>query len=154
MCLKSNGINLVVFVLPAYLKNRLKHVASLGCQISLLHLLLTARAATATTMNIQQNLDNYAQWYKQNIGEMSYTLGGNEQFQVVLNILEDSVHYEMEIDYLEVSISIYSSIALLSVLQIVSTIDSCTNCHLAWWKTRAVLQEQMQGTADTPEGCQ
>lgn len=92
-----------MFALPEYLKNRLQHVASLGCQISLLHLLLTARAATATTMNIHQNLDNYAQWYKQNIGEMSYTLGGNVQFQVVLNILEDSVHYEQEIDYLEVS---------------------------------------------------
>lgn len=54
-------------------------------------------------MNIQQNLDNYAKWYKQNIGEMSYVLS-TEQFQVVLNMLEDSIHYEQEIDYVEVSI--------------------------------------------------
>lgn len=68
-----------------------------------MHLLLTARAAAANTMNIQQNLDNYAKWYKQNIGEMSYVLS-TEQFQVVLNMLEDSIHYEQEIDYVEVSI--------------------------------------------------
>lgn len=93
----------MIIIFTEYLKNRLQHVASLGCQLSLLHLLLTARAAAATTMNIQQNLDNYAQWYKQNIGEMTYVLS-SEQFQVVLNILEDSIHYEQEIDYVEVSV--------------------------------------------------
>lgn len=93
-----------MFVIQEYLKSRVQHVASLRCQHSLLHLLLSARAATATTMNIQQNLDKYAQWYKQNIGEMSYALS-SEQFHAVLTILEDSVHYELEIDYLEVSIT-------------------------------------------------
>lgn len=68
---------------------------------SLLHLLLTARAASASTMDIQSNLDNYAKWYKQNIGEMTYILG-SEKFQVVLGLLDESLQYEKELQYLEV----------------------------------------------------
>ncbi|KAH8370670.1 hypothetical protein KR093_004616, partial [Drosophila rubida] len=109
-----------------YLKSRLLHVASLGCQLSLLHLLLTARAAAATTLKIQQNLDNYAQWYKQNIGEMSYILS-QEQFQIVLNILDDSVHYEQEIDYIE----IHAAIAISPGGKLVQAYKTKCKAHLA-----------------------
>ncbi|KAH8254368.1 hypothetical protein KR032_009689 [Drosophila birchii] len=88
-----------------HLKNRLLHTASSGCLASLLHLLLTARAATATTMCIESNLDNYAKWYKQNIGEMTYILG-TEKFQVMLGLLEESLQYERELLYLEIHVTI------------------------------------------------
>ncbi|XP_017120048.1 uncharacterized protein LOC108141292 [Drosophila elegans] len=88
-----------------YLKNRLLQTASTGCLTSLLHLLLTARAATASTMDIQKNLDNYAKWYKQNIGEMTYILG-TEKFQVILGLLEEALPYEKELQYLEIHVSI------------------------------------------------
>ncbi|XP_023172630.1 uncharacterized protein LOC111600645 [Drosophila hydei] len=109
-----------------YLKNRLLHAATLGCQLSLLHLLLTARAAAANTMNIQQNLDNYAKWYKQNIGEMSYVLS-NEQFQMILNMLEDSLHYEQEIDYVE----IHAAIAISPGGKLVQSYKTKCKAHLA-----------------------
>lgn len=121
----SSNAETISFI-KKYLKNRLQHVASLGCQLSLLHLLLTARAAAATTMSIQQNLDNYAQWYKQNIGEMSYLLG-NEQFQVVLNILDDSVHYEQEIDYIE----IHAAIAISPGGKLVQAYKNKCKAHLS-----------------------
>ncbi|XP_020802674.1 uncharacterized protein LOC110179435 [Drosophila serrata] len=88
-----------------HLKNRLLHTASSGCLKSLLHLLLTARAATATTMDIQINLDNYAKWYKQNIGEMTYVLG-TEKFQIILGLLEESLQYERELLYLDIHVTI------------------------------------------------
>ncbi|KAH8394622.1 hypothetical protein KR222_000298, partial [Zaprionus bogoriensis] len=122
----SSAVAETTTFIKKYLKNRVQHVASLGCQLSLLHLLLTARAAAASTMNIQQNLDNYAQWYKQNIGEMSYALS-TEQFQVVLNMLEDSVHYEMEIDYLE----IHAAIAISPGGKLVQAYKSKCKAHLA-----------------------
>ncbi|KAL7737769.1 hypothetical protein ACLKA6_006159 [Drosophila palustris] len=121
----SSNAETVSFI-KKYLKSRVQHVASLGCQFSLLHLLLTARAAAATTMNIQQNLDNYAQWYKQNIGEMSYALG-NEQFQIVLNILDDSVHYEQEINYLE----IHAAIAISPGGKLVQAYKTKSKAHLS-----------------------
>ncbi|KAH8345491.1 hypothetical protein KR084_005133 [Drosophila pseudotakahashii] len=88
-----------------YLKNRLSQTASTGCLTSLLHLLLTARATSASTMDIQKNLDNYAKWYKQNIGEMTYILG-TEKFQIILGLLEKSLEYEKELQYLEIHVSI------------------------------------------------
>ncbi|XP_037715114.1 uncharacterized protein LOC119550495 [Drosophila subpulchrella] len=88
-----------------YLKNRLLQTASTGSLKSLLHLLLTARAACASTMDIQKNLDNYAKWYKQNIGEMTYILG-TEKFQTTLGLLEESLEYEKEIEYLEIHVLI------------------------------------------------
>ncbi|XP_039502245.1 uncharacterized protein LOC120458605 isoform X2 [Drosophila santomea] len=88
-----------------YLKNRLLQTASMASMQSLLHLLLTARAASASTMNVQMNLDNYAKWYKQNIGEMTYILGP-EKFQAVLRLLEESLPYEKELQYLEIHVSI------------------------------------------------
>ncbi|XP_017027604.1 uncharacterized protein [Drosophila kikkawai] len=88
-----------------HLKNRLLQTASSGCLKSLLHLLLTARAATATTMCILTNLDNYAKWYKQNIGEMTYILG-TDKFQVMLGLLEESLQYERELQYLEIHVTI------------------------------------------------
>ncbi|XP_017867054.1 PREDICTED: uncharacterized protein LOC108616400 isoform X2 [Drosophila arizonae] len=109
-----------------YLKNRLLHAATLRCQLTLLHLLLTARAAAANTMNIQQNLDNYAKWYKQNIGEMSYVLS-TEQFQAVLNMLEDSIHYEQEIDYVE----IHAAIAISPGGKLVQSYKTKCKTHLA-----------------------
>ncbi|EDW08994.1 uncharacterized protein LOC6579162 [Drosophila mojavensis] len=109
-----------------YLKNRLLHAATFRCQLTLLHLLLTARAAAANTMNIQQNLDNYAKWYKQNIGEMSYVLS-TEQFKVVLNMLEDSIHYEQEIDYVE----IHAAIAISPGGKLVQSYKTKCKTHLA-----------------------
>ncbi|XP_064543521.1 uncharacterized protein LOC135432012 isoform X1 [Drosophila montana] len=121
----SGNADTIAFI-KKYLKNRLLHVASLGCQLSLLHLLVTARAAAATTMNIQQNLDNYAQWYKQNIGEITYVLSP-EQFQVVLNILEDSIHYEQEIDYVE----IHAAIAISPGGKLVQSYKTKCKAHLS-----------------------
>ncbi|XP_017066694.1 uncharacterized protein LOC108104878 [Drosophila eugracilis] len=88
-----------------YLKNRLLLTASNGCLTSLLHLLLTARAASASTMDIQINLDNYAKWYKQNIGEMTYILGA-DKFQIILALLEEALQYEKELQYLEIHVLI------------------------------------------------
>ncbi|XP_016967755.1 uncharacterized protein LOC108036256 [Drosophila biarmipes] len=88
-----------------HLKNRLLQTASTGSLTSLLHLLLTARAASASTMDIQTNLDNYAKWYKQNIGEMTYILG-TEKFQTALRLMEESLEYEKELQYLEIHVSI------------------------------------------------
>jgi len=94
-------IHCISLILAEYLKNRLLQTASNGSLKSLLHLLLTARAASASTMDVQKNLDNYAKWYKQNIGEMTYILG-TEKFQTTLGLLEESLEYEKEIEYLEV----------------------------------------------------
>lgn len=67
-------------------------------------MLLTARAATATTMDITKNLNNYAEWYKANIGEMKFFLKA-EEFQNILALLEQCINYEMEVDYLEVFVN-------------------------------------------------
>ncbi|XP_022230714.2 uncharacterized protein LOC111079745 [Drosophila obscura] len=88
-----------------YLKSRVLHMATSGCLASLLHLLLTARATSACTMDIHSNLDNYAKWYKQNIGEMSYLLRP-DHFQVALGLLEESLHFESELQYLEIHAAI------------------------------------------------
>lgn len=71
---------------------------------NIMHMLLTARAATATTLDVAKNLNNYADWYKTNIAEMKFVLKA-EEFQNILGLLEQSINYEMEIDYLEVLIS-------------------------------------------------
>ncbi|XP_037819173.1 uncharacterized protein LOC119608722 [Lucilia sericata] len=84
-----------------YLKLRLKQCATIPCKRSILHMLLTARAATANTMDITKNLNNYADWYKTNIGEMKFSLKA-EEFQNILALLEQSINYEMEVDYLEI----------------------------------------------------
>lgn len=52
-------------------------------------------------MDIQSNLDNYAKWYKQNIGEMTYLMT-TEKFHLMLGLLEQSLFYEKELAYLEV----------------------------------------------------
>lgn len=91
----------MIFFFAEYLKNRLLQTASTASLGSLLHLLLTARAACASTMDVRANLDNYAKWYKQNIGEMTYILG-TEKFQTILRLLEESLPYEKELQYLEV----------------------------------------------------
>lgn len=68
---------------------------------NIIHLLLTARATTATTLDVDKNLNNYADWYKTNIGEMKFSFKA-EEFQNVLALLEQIINYEMEIDYIEV----------------------------------------------------
>ncbi|BFG05021.1 uncharacterized protein DMAD_03847 [Drosophila madeirensis] len=88
-----------------YLKSRVLHMATTGCLTALLHLLLTARATSACTMDIHSNLDNYAKWYKQNIGEMSYLLRP-EHFPIALGLLEESLPYESELQYLEIHAAI------------------------------------------------
>ncbi|XP_065368666.1 uncharacterized protein LOC135961105 [Calliphora vicina] len=84
-----------------YLKLRLKQCAAIPCKRSVMHMLLTARAATANTMDITKNLNNYAEWYKTNIGEMKFSLKA-EEFQNVLSLLDQCINYEMEVDYLEI----------------------------------------------------
>lgn len=81
---------------------RLKQCAAMPCKRNIMHMLLTARAATATTTDITTNLNNYAEWYKSNIGEMKFFLKA-EEFQNILTLLNQCVCYEMEMDYLEVS---------------------------------------------------
>ncbi|TMW42153.1 hypothetical protein DOY81_012765, partial [Sarcophaga bullata] len=84
-----------------YLKLRLKQCATMPNKRNIIHLLLTARASTASTLDVAKNLNNYADWYKTNIAEMKFVLKA-EQFQNVLGLLEQSINYEMEIDYLEI----------------------------------------------------
>ncbi|KAM7344018.1 uncharacterized protein ACRADG_010866 isoform 2-T2 [Cochliomyia hominivorax] len=84
-----------------YLKLRLKQCATIPCKRSVIHILLTARATTATTMDITTNLNNYAEWYKTNIGEMKFFLKA-EEFQNLLGLLDQCINYEMEVDYLEI----------------------------------------------------
>lgn len=78
-------------------------------------MLLTARAATATTMDITKNLNNYAEWYKINIGEMKFSLKV-EEFQNILTLLDQCISYEMEVDYLEVLINSLSLVLQLKIL--------------------------------------
>ncbi|XP_075166984.1 uncharacterized protein LOC142239106 isoform X2 [Haematobia irritans] len=87
-----------------YLKSRIKQCASVPSKRVMLHTLLTARAANATTMDVSTNLDNYADWYKNNIGEMKIFLK-SEEFKNILNILDQCLTYESEIDYLETNVS-------------------------------------------------
>lgn len=81
----------MILFFAEYLKNRLLQTASTASLGSLLHLLLTARAACASTMDVRANLDNYAKWYKQNIGEMTYILG-TEKFQTILRLWRSLYH--------------------------------------------------------------
>ncbi|XP_033234430.1 uncharacterized protein [Drosophila pseudoobscura] len=112
-----------------YLKSRVLHMATTGCLTSLLHLLLTARATSACTMDIHSNLDNYAKWYKQNIGEMSYLLRP-EHFQMALGLLEESLHYESELQYLE----IHAAIALSPGGRIVQAYKTKCRAYLSQLK--------------------
>uniref|UniRef100_A0A1B0FJR6 Fanconi anaemia group A protein N-terminal domain-containing protein n=1 Tax=Glossina morsitans morsitans TaxID=37546 RepID=A0A1B0FJR6_GLOMM len=91
-----------------YLKSRIKHCASVNNKETVMHLLLTARAFTATDMDIQKNLNSYADWYKANIGEMKYYLKP-EEFQTILHLLQECIDYEMEEDYLEIHSTIVIS---------------------------------------------
>nr|XP_016928000.1 uncharacterized protein LOC108008630 [Drosophila suzukii] len=115
-----------------YLKNRLLQTASNGSLKSLLHLLLTARAASASTMDVQKNLDNYAKWYKQNIGEMTYILG-TEKFQTTLGLLEESLEYEKEIEYLEIHVLI----AISPGGRLVQAFKTKCRAHLSQLKSAA-----------------
>ncbi|KAI8128425.1 hypothetical protein CVS40_1594 [Lucilia cuprina] len=99
--ISSNNKDIAGPYIRKYLKLRLKQCATIPCKRSLLHMLLTARAATANTMDITKNLNNYADWYKTNIGEMKFSLKA-EEFQNILGLLEQSINYEMEVDYLEI----------------------------------------------------
>ncbi|XP_030377928.1 uncharacterized protein LOC115626651 isoform X2 [Scaptodrosophila lebanonensis] len=87
--------------LKQYLKSRLLKIGGAPCKLSMLHLLLTARAATARTMSVKHNLDAYASWYKENICEMNYMMDV-ERFQNVLNLLQECITYEKEQQYLEI----------------------------------------------------
>ncbi|KAL9919948.1 uncharacterized protein ACN427_001675 isoform 1-T1 [Glossina fuscipes fuscipes] len=91
-----------------YLKSRIKQSASINNKGAVMHLLLTARAFTATDMNINKNLNSYADWYKANIGEMKYYLK-TEEFQTILHLLQECIDYEMEEDYLEIHSTIVIS---------------------------------------------
>ncbi|ALC40545.1 CG30001 [Drosophila busckii] len=81
-------------------------------------------------MSIENNLNNYAQWYKQHIGEMTYVLS-KEEFQVMLNILEDSIHYECETQYIE----IHAAIAISPGGKLVQAYKTKCKAHLARLKT-------------------
>lgn len=89
------------YSITEYLKSRVKQCASVPCKKSMMHILLTARAANAITMDVSKNLDYYADWYKNNIGEMKFFLKA-EEFQNILSLLEQCIAYEAEVDYLEV----------------------------------------------------
>ncbi|XP_037954096.1 uncharacterized protein LOC119684192 isoform X2 [Teleopsis dalmanni] len=84
-----------------YFKTRLLQISNNPCKNAMLHLLLTARAATATTEDIDKNIDSYAKWYKQNIGEMKYVLD-KEQFLSILTLMEECISYETELEYIEI----------------------------------------------------
>ncbi|KAH8324692.1 hypothetical protein KR074_004116, partial [Drosophila pseudoananassae] len=118
-----------------YLKSRVLHTANTGCLKSLLHLLLTARAASATTMDIQSNLDNYAKWYKQNIGEMTYLMA-TEKFHLMLGLLEQSLFYEKELAYLEV----HASIAISPGGRLVQAFKTKCRSQVSYLKAEAKRQ--------------
>lgn len=84
-----------------HLKAHLKQLATLPCKRSMMNLLLTARASNAVTMDISKNLDLYADWYKNNIGEMKFFFKA-EEFHNIMNLLDQCIAYEAELDYLEV----------------------------------------------------
>ncbi|XP_017105854.2 uncharacterized protein [Drosophila bipectinata] len=118
-----------------YLKSRVLHTANTGCLKSLLHLLLTARAASASTMDIQSNLDNYAKWYKQNIGEMTYLMA-TEKFHLMLGLLEQSLFYEKELAYLEV----HASIAISPGGRLVQAFKTKCRSQVSYLKAEAKRQ--------------
>ncbi|KAH8321888.1 hypothetical protein KR067_007856 [Drosophila pandora] len=118
-----------------YLKGRVLHTANTGCLKSFLHLLLTARAASATTMDIQSNLDNYAKWYKQNIGEMTYLMT-TEKFHLMLGLLEQSLFYEKELAYLEV----HASIAISPGGRLVQAFKTKCRSQVSFLKSEAKRQ--------------
>uniref|UniRef100_A0A1I8PI04 Fanconi anaemia group A protein N-terminal domain-containing protein n=1 Tax=Stomoxys calcitrans TaxID=35570 RepID=A0A1I8PI04_STOCA len=99
-------------IIRKYLNTRIKHCASVPCKRMMLHILLTARAASATTMDIAKNLNNYGDWYKNNIGEMKFFLKA-EEFQNILDLLNQSLAYEAEVDYLEIHAAIAISPPIL-----------------------------------------
>ncbi|XP_073848675.1 uncharacterized protein [Musca autumnalis] len=88
-----------------HLKARLKQCATVPCKRSMLNLLLKARASNAVTMDITKNLNLYADWYKNNIGEMKFFLKA-EEFHNVINLLDQCIAYESELDYLEIHAAI------------------------------------------------
>lgn len=78
----------------------------------MLHLLLSVRAATAITMDIDKNITAYADWYKRNISDMKFVLKV-EEFKAIIDILEQCIPYESLEDYLEV---LYVIIKLVLIL--------------------------------------
>ncbi|XP_005187383.1 uncharacterized protein LOC101891480 isoform X2 [Musca domestica] len=88
-----------------HLKAHLKQLATLPYKRSMMNLLLTARASNAVTMDISKNLDLYADWYKNNIGEMKFFFKA-EEFHNIMNLLDQCIAYEAELDYLEIHAAI------------------------------------------------
>ncbi|XP_039956741.1 uncharacterized protein LOC120772298 [Bactrocera tryoni] len=84
-----------------YLRTRLSQIVVLPKLECMLHLLLTVRAATAITMDIDKNITAYADWYKRNISDMKFVLQV-EEFKTVIDLLEQCIPYESLEDYLEI----------------------------------------------------
>ncbi|XP_053964922.1 uncharacterized protein LOC128867580 [Anastrepha ludens] len=84
-----------------FFKARLVEIAAIPSRDAMLHLLLSVRAATATTMDIDKNITAYADWYKQNISDMKFVLKV-EEFQTIIDLLEQCVPYEAAEDYIEI----------------------------------------------------
>lgn len=73
----------------------------------MLHLLLSVRAATATTMDIDQNITAYGNWYKQNISDMKFVFKV-EEFKSIVDLLDQCIPYEDVEDYLEVILTTFN----------------------------------------------
>ncbi|XP_067631748.1 uncharacterized protein [Eurosta solidaginis] len=84
-----------------YFKSRLSQIAALPSLDAMLHLLLSVRAATATTLDIDKNVTAYAEWYKQNISDMKFVLKV-EEFQNIIDLLTQCIPYEAAEDYVEI----------------------------------------------------
>ncbi|XP_011188607.1 uncharacterized protein LOC105216041 [Zeugodacus cucurbitae] len=84
-----------------YLKTRLTQISALPKREYMLHLLLSVRAATATTMDIDKNITAYADWYKRNVADMKFVLKV-EEFKAIIDLLEQCIPYESLEDYLEI----------------------------------------------------
>ncbi|XP_036331180.1 uncharacterized protein LOC118742878 [Rhagoletis pomonella] len=88
-------------VIKKYFKARLVQIAATPSREAMLHLLLSIRAATATTMDIDKNITAYADWYKQNISDMKFIFKV-EEFQAIIDLLQQCIPYETAEDYIEI----------------------------------------------------
>nr|XP_014100512.1 uncharacterized protein LOC106625215 [Bactrocera oleae] len=118
-----------------YLKTRLSQIAALPKRESMLHLLLSVRAATAITMDIDKNITAYADWYKRNISDMKFVLKV-EEFKAIIDILEQCIPYESLEDYLEIHAT-FSISPPVHCGKIVQSYKSKCKMHLTKIKSKA-----------------
>ncbi|XP_020712777.1 uncharacterized protein LOC101455660 isoform X2 [Ceratitis capitata] len=117
-----------------YFKTRLSQIAAFPKREDMLHLLLSVRAATATTMDIDQNITAYGNWYKQNISDMKFVFKV-EEFKSIVDLLDQCIPYEDVEDYLEIHAT-FSISPLVHCGKLVQSFRSKCKLHLAKIKSK------------------